>query len=131
MGLGNIDLMSGDVSSTSQSGSTIGDNSYHVDNRLSLDLGGATIDTSTNVGLFGQDLATVGGVVNNAFATILSLSNQNQAQAQNTQAILNQQVNGGLANQMGHFIKENGVLIFGSFGMVLIYFLQKKKGRKK
>lgn len=131
MAIGNIDLMSGDARSTSQSGSTIGDNSYHVDNRLSLDLGGATIDTSTNVGLFGKDLETVGGVVNNAFATILSLSGQNQAQAQTTQAILNQQVNGGLGNQLGHFVKENGVLIFGSFGMILIYFLTKKKGRKR
>ncbi|WP_300450644.1 hypothetical protein [uncultured Helicobacter sp.] len=45
-----LDLRETD-NSKSSSAATIGDNSYFVDNGINLDLSGAAVDTSTNVGI--------------------------------------------------------------------------------
>ncbi|WP_343353662.1 hypothetical protein V3I05_00340 [Helicobacter mastomyrinus] len=120
-----LDLRETD-NSKSTSAATIGDNSYFVDNGINLDLSGAVVDTSTKLGLMGEDLHAIGniisGITNNAFSAILGIT------AQNKEAVIEAtKGNGSLGIQTSNMFKTP-YMWWVLLGVLLIVF--KIKGRK-
>ncbi|WP_300447589.1 hypothetical protein [uncultured Helicobacter sp.] len=120
-----LDLRETD-NSKSSSAATIGDNSYFVDNGINLDLSGAVVDTSTKLGLMGEDLHAIGniisGITNNAFSAILGIT------AQNKEAVIEAtKGNGSLGIQTSNMFKTP-YMWWVLLGVLLIVF--KIKGRK-
>ena len=120
-----LDLSQTD-SSQSSSAATIEDNSYYVDNGINLDLSGAILDTSTKLGLMGEDLHAIGntisGITNNAFSAILGIT------AQNKEAVIEAtKGNCSLGIQISNMFKTPYMWCV-LLGVLLIVF--KIKGRK-
>ena len=120
-----LDLRETD-NSKSSSAATIGDNYYFVDNGINLDLSGAVVDTSTKLGLMGEDLHAIGniisGITNNAFSAILGIT------AQNKEAVIEAtKGNGSLGIQTSNMFKTP-YMWWVLLGVLLIVF--KIKGRK-
>lgn len=109
--------MSGETSSTAGGGARVGDNSYSVDNSSRIDMSGANVDTSTkiSVGLQGEDVTALAGVMQNALNTARGVASV----AQNIAT----QENAAVA-----FFKENATyIISGAIALVVLFNFGKIK----
>lgn len=109
--------MSGETSSTAGGGARVGDNSYSVDNSSRIDMSGANVDTSTkiSVGLQGEDVTALAGVMQNALNTARGVAS----------------VANNIANKEGAaatFFKENATyLIGGAIALIVLFNFNKIK----
>ena len=117
---GNIDL--GGTSQSDASGTaSIGDNSYIVDSSTQLDFGGANIDTSTTIGLQGNEVQALSNMMQNAIGAVAEVSNQSARVANN---VANKQ------SEVMSFFRENALYIIGGIAgvVILLNWSKIKKG---
>lgn len=134
--------MSGETKSVAGGGAEVGDNSYSVDTSSRIDMSGANIDTSTAIGLQGQDLYyTMGAVdnittkafggLNNALNAITSVVNNStineNAQKQKEIAIAKIGAESSVGNSISKILQQNSILIIGGVGIIVFWLLNKQK----
>lgn len=112
---------SGDATASSSGTASVGDNSYIVDSSTQLDFGGANIDTSTTIGLQGNEVTALTNMMQNAIGAVAEVSNQSARVANNVAT---------KENGFVTFLRENAMyLIGGAVGIVILLNFKKiKKG---
>lgn len=101
------ELNPNDYSTNSSSGTgkaSVGDDSYYSDNSMSLDMSGAMLDNSVNIGLQGDDL-------NSVLGSITAIASQSVSTMQNA-------VN-GMTNQNETLQQIKPFAIYGVIGLGL------------
>ncbi|MDE7235050.1 MAG: hypothetical protein K2N45_00285 [Helicobacter japonicus] len=117
---GNIDL-GGNAAATANGQASIGDNSYIVDSSTQLDFGGANIDTSTTIGLQGNEIASLTNMMQNAIGAVAEVSNQSARVANNVAT---------KESEVGSFLRQYGLYVIGGIAgiVVLLNWSKIKKG---
>lgn len=134
--------MSGETSSTAGGGAKVGDNSYSVDTSSRIDMGGANIDTSTSIGLQGEDLYYTMGAfdnittkalkgIDNALNTITNVVSSNTlseaTSAQKEIALARLKVESSAGNSIIKILQQNAILVIGGIGIIIFWLLNKKR----